>query len=84
MLNFRIIELLLSTRIDGAIIHEENNPDPAADRRFPYGRSEFRALLRSGAPQAVRGEFGCFHNCRQIARIGDGIGDAKWPPDCGG
>lgn len=50
MLNFRIIELLLSTRIDGAIIHEENNPDPAADRRFPCGRSEFRALLRSGAP----------------------------------
>jgi hypothetical protein len=20
-----------------------------------------------------------FHNCRQIARMGDGIGDANWP-----
>jgi hypothetical protein len=25
-------------------------------------------------PHEVHGEFGCFHNCRQIARIGDGIG----------
>ena len=30
--------------------------------------------------EEVRGEFGCFHNCRQMARIGD----AKWPPDYGG